>query len=184
MTDAVEIVKLGAPEPEADVTEGESFDSDRRITPTKVYGPLYEEFRFTIDVAADIETTRLPRYFAAMPDGKALGNGLEAAWAGERVWCNPPYSKISKWISKAWRECAGCPVIVMLVPAWTDRAWWAALVEPYRERILETQPGVGVRFSTRFPPGRTRFGYPGNAEGKGVGSPKYVGSALLIWERL
>jgi len=73
------------------------------------------------------------------------------SWAGERVWCNPPFSDLRPWVVKAWQESRGCPVIVMLLPAnRCEQRWWQELVEPFRDR-----PGSPLR--TTFLPGRPRF---------------------------
>ena len=43
----------------------------------------------------------------------------------ERVFVNPPYGKeISKWVKKAYEESRYCEVVVMLIPARTDTAWF------------------------------------------------------------
>ncbi len=52
---------------------------------------------FTLDVAASDRNAKCSRYFTFTQDG------LRQSWAGERVWCNPPYSRIGPWIDKAWR---------------------------------------------------------------------------------
>lgn len=52
-------------------------------------------------------------------------NGLVEPWTGD-VFCNPPYSEIEKWIDKALSERiqGRCGVIALLLPNWTDRAWF------------------------------------------------------------
>jgi hypothetical protein len=74
-------------------------------------------------------------------------------WGGERVWCNPPYSVLEPWVSKAWRAVneESAELVVMLVPAnRTEQGWWQRLVEPYRDR--------GGALTTAFLPDRLRFG--------------------------
>lgn len=74
---------------------------------------------FTIDVAAAAHNTKCDRFYDRDADG------LTQSWAGETVWCNPPYSDIGPWVRKAWAEHAGARAIVMLLPAnRTEQSWW------------------------------------------------------------
>jgi phage N-6-adenine-methyltransferase len=130
-----------------------------------VFDPLHERFGFTVDVAASIENTKLPRFYTAEQDG------LAQDWTGERVWCNPPYSKIGPWVEKA--TAGGAELVVMLLPAnRTEQAWWQDHVEPYRDR-----PG-GIR--TEFLRGRVRFLKPGQKR-IGANERPPFGCVLLIW---
>lgn len=85
-------------------------------TPREVFAALHAEFRFTVDVAALARNAKLPRYWSPVEDG------LRRSWAGERVWCNPPYSRIEPWARKAAERAA--EVAVLLVPSRTGTAWW------------------------------------------------------------
>jgi hypothetical protein len=72
---------------------------DDRATHPDDFAAWNDRFRFTIDVAASPHNTKVPdRYFTETEDG------LAQSWAGERVWCNPPYSDIGAWVRKAWAE--------------------------------------------------------------------------------
>jgi phage N-6-adenine-methyltransferase len=132
------------------------------------FDPLQRRYRFTVDAAASAHNARLPNYWTAADDA------LSMSWAGERVWCNPPYSRplLELFICQAWAEhCApgGPDLIVMLVPAnRTDQPWWQALVEPYRD---------AGRMTTRFLAGRLRWIRAGTDPG---GHPTF-GCCLLIW---
>lgn len=45
--------------------------------------------------------------------------------AGTRVFCNPPYGReIGKWVKKCYEESKDCDVVVMLIPARTDTAYF------------------------------------------------------------
>lgn len=102
---------------------------DDRATTPEVFEPLDRRFRFTIDVAASVENAKCPHYFDLSIDG------LTQSWAGERVWCNPPYSNIRPWVEKAWVEADRAELIVMLLPAnRTEQGWWHELVEDRRDR--------------------------------------------------
>lgn len=150
---------------------GASDSVDERITPDAIYGPLHTEFGFNLDAAANCANRKCREYY------DIGGNGLAHSWVDYRVWCNPPYSAIRPWIEKAWAEHrAGCPVIVMLLPAnRTEQAWWQDLVEPFRDKT--------EAFETRFIRRRFNFGLPDNPEGKFHSSPPF-GCVLLIWRAI
>lgn len=149
---------------------------DDRGTDPVLFAALNERFRFTIDVAASPHNAKCERFYSIED------NGLEATWAGERVWCNPPYSEISPWVAKAWREWSGeAPwwrgpdLIVMLLPAnRTEQMWWQTLVEPVRDKTRE--------FTCEFLKGRQRFVAPG-AESIGPNERPPFGCCLLIWSK-
>ncbi len=141
---------------------------DDRGTTLETFDPLHERFGFTIDVAASALNAKLPRYFTAEQDG------LAQSWAGERVWCNPPYSNLEPWLQKAWIESYTCPLIVMLVPAnRTEQGWWQRWVEPRRD-------GRSGQLAVEFLPGRLRFIAAGATE-VGPNERPPFGCALLIW---
>lgn len=141
---------------------------DDRGTPLTVFEPLAERFGgFTVDVAAATHNTKCKRFYT-IDD-----NGLEQSWAGERVWCNPPYSNIGPWVAKAHVEADRADLIVMLLPAnRTEQAWWQDLVEPHRDRDRS--------FRTEFIRGRTRFHAPGATTTEPNERPPF-GCVLLIW---
>jgi phage N-6-adenine-methyltransferase len=143
---------------------------DDRETPPEVFDPLHERFHFTLDVAASVDNAKLPRFFTPAQDG------LAQSWAGERVWCNPPFSNIRPWVTKAWHERDAhrpAELIVMLLPAnRTEQAWWQDEVEPFR-----MLPGV-VR--VEFLRGRMRFIARG-ADGIKPNERPPFGCCLVIW---
>jgi phage N-6-adenine-methyltransferase len=150
------------------------FVDDRETTP-EVFEPLHERFEFTLDVAASAENAKLPRYFTADDDG------LAQPWGGERVWCNPPYSRIEPWCEKAWAEIAddghgyrpgGAELVVMLLPAnRTEQKWWQRWIEPGRR--------AGT-IAVEFLPGRMRFIPPGEDSVAPNSRPPF-GCCLVIW---
>lgn len=138
-------------------------DQDDRATTPEVFGPLMERFRFTIDVCASSANTKCERFYTAEQ------NGLARSWAGERVWCNPPYSDLRPWVQKAWDESAAT---VMLIPAnRTEQPFWQELVEPHRDHYQ-------TRLRVEFLPKRIRFLSPGQTQQ--TGTPPF-GCCLLIW---
>lgn len=89
-------------------------------TPQDFFDRLDALYHFTLDAAATPENAKCSRYFTA------ADNGLAQSWGGETVWCNPPYGReIQKWVRKGYEE-AKKPgtVVVMLLPARTDTAWF------------------------------------------------------------
>src|SRR5207244_12616300 len=70
--------------------------ADDRRTPRSSFAPLDFEHRFTLDAAASADNALLPKFFTRDTDG------LLRSWAGERVWCNPPYSHLEPWLAAAW----------------------------------------------------------------------------------
>ncbi len=120
---------------------GPRAEVDDRATTPEMFADLDRRFSFTIDVAAQPHNTKLTRFWTPTEDG------LAQSWAGERVWCNPPYSAIEPWVRKAWSSDA--EVSVVLVPAnRTEQGWWQRHVEPWRDQ---------GRLRVEFLPGRPRF---------------------------
>ena len=54
-------------------------------TPPEVFDPLHTEFDFTLDPCATAASAKCARFFTEADDG------LARSWAGERVFCNPPW---------------------------------------------------------------------------------------------
>jgi phage N-6-adenine-methyltransferase len=108
-------------------------------TPHDLFAELDREFSFTLDVAATQENAKCERFFTRKE------NGLAQQWTGH-AFCNPPYGReIGGWIAKAWEsaESGACDVVVCLVPARVDTAWWHDYC---------------ARGEVRFLRGRVRFG--------------------------
>ena len=80
---------------------------------SSVWGP------FDLDVCASPGNAKCRRFFTKED------NGLSKDWLG-RCWMNPPYGRaIGAWMKKAYEESLrGAQVVVCLVPARTDTAWW------------------------------------------------------------
>lgn len=87
-------------------------------TPQDLFDTLNKEFNFTLDPCADDSNHKCDKYYTAEQDG------LAQSWAGETVFCNPPYSKRggqAKWIEKCYTEAEKNKIIVVaLLPARTD----------------------------------------------------------------
>jgi site-specific DNA-methyltransferase (adenine-specific) len=90
------------------------------ITPQAVVDVLNLDYRFTLDPAASRENAKCPRFYTREDDG------LSKSWAGERVFCNPPYgAETPAWVEKGVREYRdnGTFSAFLIVPR-TDTAWF------------------------------------------------------------
>mgnify|MGYP003326227796 CR=1 FL=1 len=96
-----------------------SSATDEWATPADFFAAQDSLHHFTLDVCATPENAKCARYYTRADDG------LKQAWAGERCWMNPPYGRaIGAWMRKAYEESLRGALVVCLVPARTDTAWW------------------------------------------------------------
>lgn len=170
---------------------------DDRETPADVFDPLDLEFRFTLDVAAARHNAKCPRYYALGPtpgfdprqgslfpelfvgDEEALGiDGLRQPWAaGERIWCNPPFSDITPWVRRA-TYCHA--TVVMLLPAnRTEQPWWQTFIEHQRDGRAKWLSSP----QTRFLAGRRCFRKRGEEIGNKTSKNPPFGLVIVIWDR-
>ena len=159
-------------QPQQVAVNGALDEVDDRGTHPNSFDRWDERFGgFTLDVAAAPHNAKCERFFTRADDG------LAQSWAGEKVWCNPPYSNLGEWLAKAWLEYPMTRGIVMLLPAnRVEQRWWQEHVEPFRDR-----PNSPLK--VEFLPGRLRFIKPGQtAIGPNERPP--FGCCLLIWEEL
>ena len=98
-------------------------------TPQKLFDALDSKYHFTLDPCALPENAKCEKYFTPEDDG------LSKNWGGQRVFCNPPYGReLGAWVKKAYEESRKPDtVVVMLIPARTDVAWFHDYVLPYGE---------------------------------------------------
>jgi len=107
-----------------------SSASEHWATPGDLYAALDKEFGFTLD-PCPIRGT----------------DGISRSWAGERVYCNPPYGpKIRAFLEKH----SEANLSVFLLPARTDTKWFHEVVLPAAREI-------------RFLKGRLHFNEKGPA---------------------
>jgi phage N-6-adenine-methyltransferase len=130
-------------------------------TPPELFKLLDDEFHFTLDPCATDLNAKCRRYFTEKD------NGLTQPWrrAGTRpnVFMNPPYGReIAAWTRKARGEAEFGALVVGLLPASTDLAWWHEDVVGHAE--------------VRYIRGRVRFltGGPYRASG-------FFASVIVIW---
>lgn len=123
----------------SDFTLSHISGSDNWQTPADLYAKLDGEFHFNDDPC---------------PIGGE--HGLERPW-GTSVFMNPPYSKPTPWVRKAYHESQQGKTIVGLLRGDTSTQWFHDWVLPYAD--------------LRFIRGRVRFN----------GKPAPFPSIIAIW---
>ena len=102
-------------------------------TPEKIYNPLNEIYKFTLDPCCTPETAKCSKFFTAED------NGLEQSWANERVFMNPPYSRdlLKHFIKKAYEESEfNNALVVALIPSRTDTEYFHKYITKAKEIIF------------------------------------------------
>ncbi len=113
--------------------------TDEWATPQNYFDEINKEFNFNLDPCATKDNHKCDRYFTLEDDG------LTQNWGGCRVFCNPPYSQIDKWVEKAFRETRNDNTLVaLLIPSRTDTRY-------FHNYIYN-------RAEIRFVKGRLKFG--------------------------
>jgi len=104
--------------------------SDEWETPREFFDAVNAAFHFDLDVCATNANAKCKRYFTREEDG------LLRMWKGV-CWMNPPYGReISLWVRKAYESSLNSStVVVCLLPARTDTAWWHDYVLGYAKII-------------------------------------------------
>lgn len=105
-------------------------------TPQDFFDELDAEFKFDLDVCADLFTLNNKcanfcyvkgLYIDSVGWRNYANGGLDAPWheVAKTCWMNPPYGRtIGKWVQKAYDEAQlGCTVVCLL-PARTDTKWF------------------------------------------------------------
>ena len=114
-------------------------------TPQEFFDRLNALHDFTLDPCSTHANAKCSKHYTIDDDG------LAHSWQGERVFMNPPYGDpehvckpnckkkrckergyhnqtykpgIIDWMRKAYEESRGSALVVCLVPARTDTAWW------------------------------------------------------------
>lgn len=98
-----------------------SSSSDEWTTPRWLFDRLNEKFQFTLDAAASPANALCEKYYV-WPDGLC-------DWTGERVYANPPYGDIKTWARHFTEQAGKAQLIVALVPARVDTAWWQDFIK-------------------------------------------------------
>lgn len=88
-------------------------------TPFAFFRDLDAEFHFNLDPCCTHENAKCEMHYTIDDDG------LTKNWGGRRVFCNPPYGReLPKWVRKCYEESSRAEVVVMLIPARTDTAYF------------------------------------------------------------
>jgi phage N-6-adenine-methyltransferase len=131
-----------------------SSNTDMWATPQWLFDALNSHYQFRLDVCALPENAKCKNYFSPEQDG------LKQEWEGI-CWMNPPYGKeIIKWVRKAYESSLEGAIVVALLPARTDTAWFWDYV--YNKAMIE------------FIRGRLKFG-----DGKGAAP---FPSMIAVWD--
>jgi phage N-6-adenine-methyltransferase len=126
-------------------------------TPKSLFDKLNQEFKFICDVAASDDNHLVDAYFT-IEDDALTGDWLSVNW------CNPNYSNIGPWISKAIEQHKQGKTIVMLVPSDTSVKWFKEAYDSCND--------------VRFISGRLSFI---NASTQNPVNGNNKGSVLFIW---
>ena len=138
----------------SDMTVHFSSDTDLWATPQAFFDKLNEVYKFELDVCATKENAKCGKFYTIEDDG------LLQEWSG-RCWMNPPYGReIGKWMSKAYRSSVdNNALVVCLVPARTDTAWWHGYAMKGRIEFIRGRLKFGdAKNSAPFPSAIVVFG--------------------------
>lgn len=131
---------------------------DTWTTPESFMDVLRRDYGdFDLDPCCLPSSAKAPRYFT--PDD----DGLAQEWTG-RVYMNPPYGRgIGAWITKARQSAEAGAIVVCLIPARTDTAWWHDEVMAHATEVRFVRgrlqfSGYGV--NAPFPCALAVFGQP------------------------
>lgn len=104
-------------------------------TPVSLFNPLYQEFRFTVDGAANESNHQCVSWLGP---GGAVEDAFAAYPFFETIWCNPPYGRALKnWIDLfiRWNEAGN--TVVACLPDGTDTEWFKKAYDSCHEvRVL------------------------------------------------
>ena len=104
--------------------QGNKEDRDSRFTPPEFMENIYAAFGpIDIDPCAHRLSPVVAKRRILLDEG---GDGLADDWSGRLAFVNPPFSAQLKWLQRAheqWRA-GNVEVVVCLVPARTDSAWF------------------------------------------------------------
>lgn len=120
--------------------------SDYWETPQWLFDALNTEFGFTLDGAATRENRKCSEY-SNTTESTPVGRG----WQQQRVFVNPPYSRINDFVDAALIRSYAATV-VMLLPVRTDSNWFRRFIESdratirfFRKRIAFVSDGVPMK---------------------------------------
>lgn len=96
-----------------------SSETDLWATPQDFFNKLNAVFNFELDVCANHQNAKCPKFYTQEQDG------LTQEWLGV-CFMNPPYGReIGEWVKKAYESSINnLATVVCLLPARTDTRWW------------------------------------------------------------
>ena len=109
-------------------------------------GNLFQQIRSVwevdLDLFASCWNAHLPRFISWKPQPNALStNALSFNWKSCAGYAFPPFSLISKCLSKVRRERAG---LVLVCPYWPSQSWFPDLLQLVCDVVLVLPPGPGL----------------------------------------
>lgn len=131
-----------------------SSETDEWPTPQDFFDGVNRRLGpFDLDVCATPENAKCAQFFTKEQDG------LAQKWTG-KVWMNPPYGRaIGKWVQKAYESSLTGALVVCLIPARTDTAWWHDFVTKGNVRFIRGRLKFGgCKHSAPFPSALVIFG--------------------------
>ncbi len=108
-------------------------DKDDHRTPRDLFRGLDKLFGpFELDAAANDDNALCKDYFTMSR------SAFNYPWEFPRVWLNPPYSKMAKWIKRVLDQLdeGHCEKVVMLIPVDTSASWWGKYIFERAEAIF------------------------------------------------
>lgn len=110
-----------------------SSATDDWATPQAFFDKVSDRFGgFDLDAAASNQNTKCKRCITQDMDALNI-RWSRTLWEGpKKIWLNPPYGRvIGLFMAKAVEAYKDGCLVVCLVPARTDTAWWHDHVAPY-----------------------------------------------------
>ena len=128
-------------------------------TPQWLFDYLDKRYRFDLDAAASRDNALCSNYLTKEDDALSM-----RSWPGSRIFVNPPYGReVGKFVAKAYQQSNMGRLVVMLIFARTDTAWWQDHI-PYAAEVI-------------FIRGRIRFLMNGKASGSATAP-----SAIVVFD--
>ena len=122
-------------------------------TPSRIFDPLNEEFRFGLDVCATPENSKCWHHFTKEDDALSREWRVQHFAEYRPWWMNPPYGRdvIPLWVEKAHQEAQAGRWGVALLPCYTGNGWWLDIVMQYEVRFVRKKIHfVGAKHNAAF----------------------------------
>ena len=104
-------------------------------TPPKVFEYFNKKYNFTLDIASSVDNHLCDKYLTREDD--ALSYNVDTILEdGDYIWCNPPYSDVRPWVSKAIENKIKGFGTVMLLKNDTSTKWFKDIVNNANEVVF------------------------------------------------